>query len=296
MRTMPHGFSRSIKLTRLLFRFISKKLFLLIMKNVFIMPRWYGVWNRVMKKRSIPGFKTMLGGFKGDYNLMSDAPELYPEFEEMPPYYGFCGPLLPDMNIKMPASMKKFRKKKNRPVVFLSMGSSGDPEIFKKIIYSFKGRPYDVFAAATTIIKRDELAFVPDNVIIEDFFPAIELTGLSDVAVIHGGQGTVYTTILGGAPFVGVPMFNEQQWNLEIAARNGCGIIIPRPKFDAENVQKAIAEILANSDYKKNMADLQEKIKKYAAGSKFYPPKTAVEKITDFLDNKRESYFDNNEY
>ncbi len=295
LRTMPYGFSKVIKSLGI-FKIISPKLFLALLKYLIIMPKWYGSWNKIMKKYNLPKFKTMMGGFKGDYNLMSDAVELYPEFEEIPPYYDFCGPLLYNMEIKIPESLKKFKKIKDRPVIFFNMGSSGDPEIIKKIIYGFKDKPYDVFCSITSIIKKDDLDFIPDNVIIEIIFPAFELGKITDVALIHGGQGTVYTTILNGTPFVGIPMFNEQQWNLETLARNQCGIIIPRPDLEINDVYNAIDEVLKNKLYKENILKLQKKILKYKNNPLYYPPKIAAKKILEFLDYKKESYFDNNLY
>ncbi len=292
LRTLPHGFGKKVKIIRFLIRLFSKKFFMFILKKYIIMPKWYGVWNNIMEKNSLTKYDLMMGVFRGDFNIMSDAKELFPEFEDVPDYYGFSGPLLPEIHIKTPDSLKKYKKKKDRPVIFFSMGSSGDPELFKEIIKSFEGKPYDVFAAYTSIIDKKQIDYIPDNVIIEKMFPAIELTKLADVAVIHGGQGTVYTTIFGGAPFVGIPMFSEQQWNLENAARNGCGIVIPRLNLDVADVQNAIQKILNDKEYKNNMMKLKNKIEKYETDKKLYPPMVAAKKIIDFLDNKKESYFD----
>jgi len=172
-------------------------------------------WNAVMKKLNLGAFRNTLNVVRGDFNIMSDASELFPEFGELKPYYSFCGPLIFDSKIEMPQSVKDYKRKNGRSIVFFAMGSSGDPEIFKSIIASFDGQGFDVFAASTNIIDRDSIPFIPQNVIVEKMYPADEVTAMADVAVIHGGQGTVYTTVMAGTPFVGIPMFGEQQHNLE---------------------------------------------------------------------------------
>ncbi len=295
LRTMPHGFAKPLKVMRFIMMKISRSLFLRFL-NFVVVRKWYGSWNPVMDKYSLPQFTQMTGALKGDFNLMSDAAELFPEFEEIPSYYDFCGPLLPDLKIEPPDSFLDYQKKDGRPVVFLSMGSSGAPGILEDLIRSFAGKPYDVFAATTSILDKDKFEDMPENVIVEPYFPAIELTQMADVAIIHGGQGTVYTTILGGAPFVGVPMFNEQQWNLENVERLGCGMIVPRPEFDVSQVHEAVDTILGNPQYKQNMMELRDRVLKYQTDPECYPPLLAAQKIVRFLDGPAVSYFDTKAY
>ncbi len=296
LQTQPHGFYNSMNAPKLISKIIHPRLLLSILKHAYLMPKWYGSWNKIMRKHKLRKFKNLMGLTKGDFNLMSDAPELFPEFKDIPPYYDFCGPLLPEMNIPTPEVLKKYKKNKNRPVIFFSMGSSGNPNIFKQIVYSFENKPYDVFVATTSIITKEELEYIPKNIFVEKYFPAIELTEKADLVIIHGGQGTVYTTIFGGTPFIGIPMFAEQQWNLETAARNDCGIIIPRPGFMIKLLHDAITEILSDVKYRKNIQALRSNIIKYHNDSNYYPPKIAVNKIINFLDKKEISYFDVNDY
>lgn len=272
------------KLPRKLSNFITKKI-------VLNLPHKISSWNKVMKEMKLGSFSNTLKIIRGDFNLMSDAPELFPEFQDVPSYYGFCGPILMEHNIDMPDSIKKYRKVPGRPMVFFAMGSSGDPEIFKSIIAGFKDQPYDVFAASTNIVSKEDIPDIPSNVVVEKFYPAFEVTSMADVAIIHGGQGTVYTTAMAGTPFVGIPMFGEQQYNLENLSRKGCGIVLSRYNLSSATLNLSINEILNDKHFKENISKVQNKILKYKTNEKFYPPMIGAKQIINFLDNEDTSYF-----
>ena len=294
LKTIPFDSRGNRRIPAAVQRLLGGRLTSYIVKRFILVPKWYGTWNRVMKKHGLAPFRTVTGALKGDFNIMLDAPELFPFDRELPPYYRFCGPLLYEYSIETPACLRDY-KKNHRPVVFLNMGSSGDPETIRRLIQGFGNRPYDVFCATTSILSEEELKDVPDNVFTAKMFPPFEVAGIADVALIHGGIGTLYSTLLGGTPFVGIPMFGEQQWNLENAARKGCGVVIPKPGIDIESVYHAIDEILQDSNYKTNVLALQKTLDRYRHTN---PAKTAVDRIVEFLDNpsRNKSYFDHRKY
>lgn len=127
--------------------------------------------------------------------------------------------------------------------------------------------------------------------VVEKFYPAFEVTVMADVAVIHRGQGTVYTTAMAGTPFVGIPMFAEQQHNLETLARKGCGIVLSRYNFSSEILNKSINQLLHNKEFKDNSSKVQNKIIKYKTDENFYSPMIGAKQVIKFLNNKEDSYF-----
>jgi UDP:flavonoid glycosyltransferase YjiC (YdhE family) len=291
LATVPFGIYRKIPLLKLLPKSLRNRIVAYVAYNF---PVRLKNWNKVMKRYGLKSFSSPIKVVRGDFNLMSDAPELFPKFNEddLPPYYGFCGPLLMEETaFKMPESVKQFQRKKKRPLILVSMGSSGSPEVLKDIISGFMDRPYDLFVATSTIIEKKDIPYIPKNVIVEKYLPFAQVASMADVAVIHGGTGTVYTTAMCGVPFVGIPMFHEQQFNLENLARHGCGIVLPRPKLRCESVIKAVDKILNDPKFKEKSIEIQSKIIKYKKDKEFYPPKKGAEKILKFLEHPEYSYF-----
>ncbi len=247
------------------------------------LPFKIDAWNKVALKWGIGRFESTLSIFRGDLNLLSDAPELFPELDRLPAGYAFCGPLLMEHPIPAPDSLRNYQKKPGRPVIFFSMGSSGSPQLFKSLVPALANQPYDVFVATTSIIDKAEFGHLPDNVIMEKFFPPIEVAALADVAVIHGGQGTVYSALFAGTPFVGVPMFSEQQYNLEAMARRGSGLVLRRDHCTPQTLLGAVRRILADGDFAQSAAYIQEMLLKYRSQPDLYPPRVGAEMVIDYL-------------
>ena len=73
------------------------------------------------------------------------------------------------------------------------MGSSGTPRIVAKIVESFEGKPYHVIAPVEFQLAKIHGVRVPTNVTVTDWVPALTVNKMADLAVIHGGIGTVLT-------------------------------------------------------------------------------------------------------
>ena len=82
---------------------------------------------------------------------------------------------------------------RDKPLIFFAMGSSGTPEIVAKIIESFEGMPYQIIAPVKFQLDRVAGVRIPSNVFVCDWLPALEANSMADLAVIHGGIGTVMT-------------------------------------------------------------------------------------------------------
>ena len=78
---------------------------------------------------------------------------------------------------------------------------------------------------------------------------------LADVVVSHGGQGTIQTAIASGTPIVGFAMQPEQQINLDNVVMSGSGIRIPKHRWNANNIQAAIKNIVKEPSYKETATE-----------------------------------------
>ena len=255
-------------------------------------------WVEFMKKKGLRPIRSDLQIFRGDFNIMSDLEVIYPEFGSIPDYYTFCGPLFIEHRFDCPPSLLSYRKK-DRPVIFFSMGSSGDPALFNKIVEGFRCTEYDVFVGAANLVSEEDIPASSENVFVERYFPLDKVGDVADLAVFHGGQGTLYSLIMSNVPFIGIPMFCEQQYNLETFVRLGCGKIIPKFEFSPERLFIEISTVLENKDIKKNVEKTRESIiinieSKGTSASDF-----GVGKIIEFFDkynkNPEMGYFANME-
>ncbi len=90
------------------------------------------------------------------------------------------------------------------------------------------------------------------------FLPALEVTQRVDIAVIHGGQGTVQTTVSAGVPFVGIGMQPEQDLNIYLYQMFGNAVQLSRSKLTERKIAEALQLILSDSKYDQKAKEAQK--------------------------------------
>ena len=242
------------------------------------------VWNEIAKEYGLESLKSDLDIFNGDYNLMSDSMELFEEFSELPPNYSFCGPLFNYEQITLPICVKNYKKSSNRKI-FISMGSSGEKKIFLNLLELLKHIDADIFISTTSIFEQNDILDFPNNFYFAKAFPHKEMAEWVDLSIIHGGQGTVYTTILGGKPFIGIPMFSEQQYNLENIEKFGSCIRMCETDLNTEFFKNSVEKLLKDNSYLENAKKLREIVLPYYKEDK-NTSTTAVSNILEYFIKK----------
>jgi UDP:flavonoid glycosyltransferase YjiC (YdhE family) len=193
--------------------------------------------NRAAKHFGVPGYKSIFDYWRGDITLVAEP--LGFSGAKLPPNHFFIGPLVPQDEFALPEAIRNIPR--DRPLIYFAMGSSGTPEIVARIIESFEDKPYRVIAPVKFQLEQAPVAHVPSNVLVTDWVPASEVNKMADLAVIHGGIGTVMTAALAGKPVVGVGMQMEQVANLACLVRLGFAIRVPKSKDPSGKVLAAMS-------------------------------------------------------
>jgi len=229
---------------------------------------------KVAKKYNVPVSKIESDINKGDYTFYTNFMELLGlDGTSIPSNEHYIGPIFLEelftktftnqSSSKKQDGLKQHIEKDGRSIL-LSLGSSGTKELFIKILQTLNKTKYNVIALYASILKEEELPDVNDNIILKKFAPSIsELNELVDLAIIHGGQGTVDTAAYSGKPLIGFPMQFEQHLNLEMLVKHGTAIIASRKYFKEKNLLKNISVIFDNYDkYLKNAQNLSTRLPK----------------------------------
>jgi hypothetical protein len=214
--------------------------------------------NTIAKERGVKPFMEVQDIWKGSYNLMAE-PDDFSGLKGIPPESRFVGPLIADLNIPVPQSVQRLRQV-GKPLVYFAMGSSGRPKIIKAILEGFKDQPFQVVSPMKSSLKELQV-HVPNNVLLTDWLPALEVSRLADISVIHGGIGTVMTAALAGKPVVGIGMMPEQEYNIDCLVRKGFAARIRRRRARPQTVNKAILTLLADDDAIQKAAECAKKLK-----------------------------------
>jgi UDP:flavonoid glycosyltransferase YjiC (YdhE family) len=222
------------------------------------------VWNSFLKKNLCSPLVCDLDIYTGDLNLMSDAKELFPELIETETYK-FIGPILNNQHIEMPEIVNQvISQNSKRKKVLISIGSGGKKELFVKILQSTLGFDCDFFVSVIGILNNDDIKDYPSNYYFCDKFPLIEIARICDVAIIQGGQGTLYATIAGQCPFASLPATFEQRQNVENLLKHyKCGEIIRMFSVTEQSIKCALTLLLDSAQYKEGIIKVSNDISKY---------------------------------
>lgn len=217
--------------------------------NFWIRTGFLSSINKAAHHFGVDGYKSIFDYWKGDITLVAEPPEF--SGAQLPPHHYFTGPLIAGQNFPLPKGLLEIPR--DKPLIYFAMGSSGTPLIVANILRGFEGKPYRVIAPIGFFLEKTPGVKIPDNVFVTDWLPALEVNKMADLAVIHGGIGTVMTAVYAGKPVVGIGMQMEQVANLSCLVRQGFAIRIPKSKDPSQKVQRAIAELL-NDDRAKDKA------------------------------------------
>ncbi len=119
---------------------------------------------------------------------------------------------------------------------------------------------FNIVCSTTTILKPEELGPNTDKFYACKFLPAHLVNEMADVAVTHGGQGTIQTAVWAGTPVVGIGFQAEQQANIDGIAKAGMAIRIPLYEVNAKRIIRAVNKA-SGSAYQKNAKKVQEQVR-----------------------------------
>jgi UDP:flavonoid glycosyltransferase YjiC (YdhE family) len=146
--------------------------------------------------------------------------------------------------------------------IMISLGSSGTKELFLKILRTLSTTNYNIIAIYTSILDESDLPEVNDNILLKKYVPSIsKINRMVDLAIIHGGQGTVFTAVYAKKPVIGFPMHMEQHLNLEKLVGHGCGIMLSKKYYTDKQLISAINMVFNKYDkYLGNVHNLANRL------------------------------------
>jgi UDP:flavonoid glycosyltransferase YjiC (YdhE family) len=231
-----------------------------------------GPLNTVAERHGLAPFPSLLRSWEGDQMLVADIPELT-GVRHLPDGWRYVGPVYAHLPGDVPAQVLALDR--DRPWVYCALGSSGTEEITRTVLRGLGELDVHVVAPVRGLLRDG--APLPPNVLALDWLPAHLVNPMCDIAVIHGGHGTVQTAIAAGTPFLGVGMQPEQDWNIDAVARWGAAVRLPKHRLRPADVTTAAQRLLTDKHKRARAEDL---CKAYAAWD---GPGRAADAVTEQL-------------
>lgn len=168
---------------------------------------------------------------------------------ELPGYYHFVGPVIHHRAVQAAFNWDLLQSAQ-RPKVLVSIGTTFDHEhkksFFSKVIEAFEEEDL------TVVVVSDPALFEkwPENFMVQQQVPQLELLPHLDAVVCHGGHNTVCETLMSGLPMVVIPIAYDQSHVAGRVVRTGAGLRLNFNRFKARHLKEAVQTILQESNYK----------------------------------------------
>lgn len=171
--------------------------------------------------------------------------------------YQFTGPVLTERRISCEFDWEKFNANSNKKIL-VSIGTTFDHEhkkaFFQKVVNAFKDEDL------TVVVVSDPQLFEewPENFMVYQQVPQLDLLPHLDGVVSHGGHNTVSEALSNGLPLVVIPIAYDQSHVAGRVVRTGAGERLNFNRFKAHHLNEAMQNILTNPEYKKAAETVRE--------------------------------------
>jgi UDP:flavonoid glycosyltransferase YjiC (YdhE family) len=180
----------------------------------------------------------------------------------------------------------------SKPLIYCSMGSEShlyedSTNLFRAIIEAMRERPdWQLVLAVGPYLKTSDFQSVPDNVVIVNWAPQLEMLERASIMINHGGLGAVKECILFGVPMIAFPCKWDQPFNAARVVAHGLGVRGSINKVTAGQIHRLIETVAGNPSFKSRidaMSKVFNEIENSGKGVKI------LERIiSDFQDTRNE--------
>ncbi|UPK71078.1 glycosyltransferase [Chitinophaga filiformis] len=168
----------------------------------------------------------------------------------LPDHYKFVGPVIQHRQAANSFDWERFHRMGTHPRILVSIGTTFDhsykKEFFGKVIEALSNEPVSVIVVSDTALFEAW----PDNFLVQEKVPQLELLPYLDAVVCHGGHNTVCETLSHGLPLVVIPIAYDQSHVAGRVIHAESGVRLNYKRFKATHLKEAVWDVLSNPAYK----------------------------------------------
>lgn len=197
--------------------------------------------NRVRRRHGLPSLGADLRRVytDADHVVYADQPELFPG-TVFPANHEFIGPLLWSPPVAAPDWWDSLRGE--RPLVYVTLGSSGQAELLPRILLCLANLDVNVVASTAGAPLPSE---IPANARLAAYLPGEEAARRAQLVIFNGGSLTAQQALAAGVPVVAIASNLDQFLNMGALERAGVGLTLRADRFRAGDLASAVRILLA---------------------------------------------------
>lgn len=193
----------------------------------------------------------------GDHVLYADIPELIPTFS-LPANHHQIGAINWSPSVPLPAWWEELPD--DRPVIYVTLGSSGQADRLPEVLQALSSLPVSVIAATA---GRVAMAECPDNAWVADYLPGEAAAARAQLVICNGGSPTTMQALTVGVPVLGIPSNLDQYLNMSYLQQAGVGVVIRAGQASAPVVKRAVESMLEQDSWRAQAVKLARQFSLY---------------------------------
>jgi UDP:flavonoid glycosyltransferase YjiC (YdhE family) len=199
----------------------------------------------------------------GDYTLYPDVPDAVP-MSPLPDNHFFLGPVFWSPEIEMPVWWEVMPK--DRPVVYVTLGSSGKKEVLAIVLEALADAPVTVMASTS---GHPYFGQPPANAFVANYLPGDKATARADLVISNGGSLTTSQALACGVPVLGLADNMDQFLNMLSVERLGAGITLRAGSANPSSLRRAVHRLLGGVSWKQAAKVAAEAAAQYDNAKRF---------------------------
>ncbi len=172
-----------------------------------------------------------------DITLYADPPSLFPEVAETSGER-FLGPVVWEPPVDPPAWWTDVPT--GRPIAYLTLGSSGPPDLLGRTAGWLAELGYTVLVATA---GRAPIGSFSADILAAAYLPGLQASRRADIVVCNGGSPTTSQALAAGRPVLGVTSNLDQILNMRAVEATGAGLMLRADQLERQQFGRAVGRL-----------------------------------------------------
>ncbi|TVX91618.1 macrolide family glycosyltransferase [Paenibacillus agilis] len=167
-----------------------------------------------------------------------------------------------------------------RPLIYISFGTILNElgELFLNCFEAFEQSDVQVVMSVGNHLRLDDLKGIPDNFIVRNYVPQLDILKQASVFINHAGTNSVYESICFEVPQVVIPQAFDEFMGAVMVEQAGIGIYIRNMAPTADELREAVQQVLSDSTYRDRSTTIK---------ASFRPLEYAINEIAAYVERER---------
>ena len=202
---------------------------------------------------------------EADVSVFADVPEMVATKESaIPNRYVYIGPVIWSPRISVPPELTN--QTELRPLVYITMGSSGDSNLLNEIVRAILSLGCRVAVATFGGILETSLL---DHVVTSNLLPGSEIAAKAKLVICNGGSPSTHQALQQGTPVLGIPANMDQLLNMSFLVAAGAGLKVRADEVTYDHIRSAAQRILKEPEFSKNAKKIANWFMDYVPSVRF---------------------------